>query len=367
MLKIIYYFLNKDTMMYQWQKYHIFDELSMHNCKVEILSPLDYPSVSIANEMLIKKCKSNNYDMFFTTFNEEYLFHSTVEEIKKIGIPTVLFCPDNLVAPFNHQTIAPLFDLVWLTSKETQYLFNEWGCKSIFQPYAANPNFLKPNYPLNEISKVGFIGTPHGSRISRINSLLEAGIPVSMHSSTSSMNNNFSASFSQYAKVYYNYSRYSIGRKLAIAAIKDKLIHRHINDTSEYLEIKEPVPLSMLAEANCAYSLVLSFTDASSTGVLKNPVPIVNLRNFEIPMSGGLQFTTYTEELAEYFEDGKEIILCKSKEEYIEKARYYLQPERAEERLKMKEAARFRAENEHNWYKRFSIIFNILGIKGEVK
>lgn len=111
---------------------------------------------------------------------------------------------------------------------------------------------------------------------------------------------------------------------------------------------------------------MLSFTDARSTGVLKRPVPIINLRHFELPMSGALQFTSYSDELASYFKDGEEIILCRSKEEYIERAKYWLKPENAEKRKKMKLAARKRAVAEHTWHKRFDKIFELLDIKKDL-
>ena len=123
------------------------------------------------------------------------------------------------------------------------------------------------------------------------------------------------------------------------------------------------VPFEEMAKYSCAYAAMLSFTDARSTGVLKNPVPIINLRHFELPMSGALQFTSYSDELAGYFEDEKEIILCKSKEEYVERAKYWLKPENAEKRKLMKLAARKRAVAEHTWHNRFEKIFELLGIK----
>lgn len=362
-MKIIYYFLDINTVMYQWQKFHIVDELANHNCAVEIFNPLNYETIEAANDHLLLQMQNRPYDLFMTCLNEEYLLKDTLLEIKKIGVPTLLFCPDNLVAPFRHKHIAGLFDLVWLTSQETEYLFKKWNCKTIFLPYAANPKFLQPIERKKEILNVGFIGTPHGSRIDRINILLSAGIPVTIHTNTDNLENIFfHASMSDYLKKFSAYMRYPIGRKLAEAAILDKIGHRKLADPHHCLTRKDPVPLSGLSEANGEYALVLSFTDANSTGVLKKPVNIVNLRNFEIPMSGGLQFTTYSQELARYFEDGKEIVLCKDKEEYVEKALFYLRPDQASQREKIRTAARNRAVKEHTWIRRFEKIFKELGI-----
>ena len=125
--------------------------MACHGVDIEIFSPLDYENVEVANAELIAKIKEIDYDMFMTCLNEEHLYYETLEQIKKYGIPTVLFCPDNLVAPFNHRHIANRFDLVWLTSIETEYLFKQWGCNTIFLPYAANPHFLTPTHSSEEI------------------------------------------------------------------------------------------------------------------------------------------------------------------------------------------------------------------------
>lgn len=363
-MNILYFFKNYDNMMYKWQYYHIVSEMKMHGCCIHIFSPLNYDSKEEANLRLLDEIRNKQYQLFMTCLTGYDLWPDTLKEIKKIGIPTLLFCPDNLVAPYNHRSIAPLFDLVWLTSKETEYLFNRWGAKTVFLPYAANPYFLFPTKRHGEeMLRVGFIGTLHGSRIDRVNKLLAGGVPVTVHSkSLSNTSKILSASPREYLKKIASQIKYPIGRKLVYAAIMDKLYHREIYDPNGLLEFQNVVPLTRLAETNGKYALMLSVTDADSTGILKKPVPIVNLRNFEIPMSGGLQFTTYTEEMASYFEDEKEIVFCQSRGEYIDKAKFYLRESNAQLRQKMRLAARKRAEAEDTWYCRFTVVFDKLGI-----
>ena len=362
-MKILYYFRNLGTAMYMWQVYHIVDELAHYDCTVDIFNPSDYESLDQANEQLLKKVKTEKVDLFMTCHNESLLYIDTLKKIKSLGIPTLLFCPDNLLAPFNHEHIARFFDLVWLTSHETKYLFDKWGCRSVFLPYAANPFMYKPDYSMDEIQSLGFIGTPHGTRMDHINDLVDAGVSVTVHTALKNSHPKVvSAPMNSYIRTLGAYIRYPIGRKLLIASMIDKSKKRvfHLNNN---LTIKEPVPFEEMAKYSCAYAAMLSFTDARSTGVLKNPVSIINLRHFELPMSGALQFTTYSDELASYFEDGEEIILCRSKEEYIERAKYWLKPENAEKRKGMKLAARKRGVAEHTWHNRFEKVFDLLEIK----
>lgn len=362
-MKILYYFRKENTVMFTWQVFHIVEEMTHYNCNIEIFNPLDFCDFDQANEKLLEKVKKNSYDLFMTCHNESVLHIETLVQIKK-KIPTLLFCPDNLVAPFNHEHIAPLFDLVWLTSKETEYIFKKWGCNTVFQPYAANPFFLKPMATNNEEMAVGFIGTPHGSRIDNINFLLKGGVPVVIHSSNTSFEAPFfSASSRSYYSALKSYIRFSIGRKLLLASVIDKFSHRTLLGTHPNLTIKAPIPLPDIAEYNGKYALVLSFTDANSTGVLANPVKIVNLRNFEIPMSGGLQFTMYSDEIAEYFKEDEEIILCGSRDEMIEKAKYYLKAQMSETRKRIRLKARERAEKDHTWKNRFDSVLHSLNLK----
>ena len=76
-------------------------------------------------------------------------------------------------------------------------------------------------------------------------------------------------------------------------------------------------------------------------------------------MCGGLQLASYTEELAGYFEDGKEIVLYHSKEEMVDKAKFYLDKKNESLVNSMKKAARVRAEKEHTWTRRFNEAFKI--------
>ena len=132
---------------------------------------------------------------------------------------------------------------------------------------------------------------------------------------------------------------------------------------NEQLHKVEVAPSSELYKVYSKYSLALSSTAARNTGVLKHSLYIVNFRSFEIPMSGGLQICQYTDEMAEYFDDGKEIIFYRSKDELIDKAKFYCSPDQEKTRKKMREATRIKAEAHHTWFNRFSVVFQLLNIK----
>lgn len=366
-MNIFYYFRELNTPMYKWQRIHIFDELERFGHRIITFNPLDYASINEANEVVVKNIKLvSGVDFFLTCVDSRYIYPSTIVSIKKMGIPTVLICWDNLELPFKHKNIAPLFDLVWLTSIETKYLFEKWGCKNIiFQTYAANPFVFVPNWESN-IFKLGFIGSPYGSRINVLNELLTNGIECSVYSnSLFDKGYNSSLGAIQQYKVWniltktVDYLKFPIGRKVLYSTIKNKLSSKTslLNDSS-YLYKYKSVSDKEMTWLYSNLALSLNITALRDTYILKNPISKMHLRTFEIPMSGGLEFVSYSDEIVEYFEEDKEIVLYRSKEEMIDKARFYLNEKNAHTVMKIKRLARKRAENEHTWERRFSVIFN---------
>jgi len=368
-MRILYYSKEENNYMWQWQRYHIFDELSHHNCTFDLLDSACFSSWDEANEKLLETLKNNHYDLVMTPYGDDHIYISTLKEIKKTGVPSLLFCPDNNTIPFYYKDVSRHFDLVWLTTVDTEYLFKNWGAKTIFMPFAANPFLINPTFG-DEIEKVCFIGTPHGTRPKILNTLLDGSIDLCLYSkiaeNTKLITNNGDANGITKLKGtgILDYLKFDIGRKVIFGNIVNKIFYNELlKINSQTLEIRDPLPFDILYQTYSKYSLSISSITARNTGILNNPVYFVFLRNFEIPMSGGLQICQYCPELSEYFEEDKEIIFYHSEKELIEKAKFYLRPENHGLRLSMKQAARFRAENEHTWHHRFEKIFKELNIK----
>lgn len=359
-MKVLYFFKEYDSIMYGWQRFQFIDELRHHDINIQIFNPLKYSGIYEANEVLLREIDSGNYDLFMTCHNEETLYISTLQDIKNKGIPTLLFCPDNLLIPYFYKKISKYFDLVWLTSVETEYLFKRWKSNTIFLPYAANPTNFSPEYK-QEINKICFIGTPYGSRKRIINHLINNDCQLELYANLDTSNKDSKPYIYKSGDIFFDYFKHKIGRRIILGSIAGKFnTNEHINVNSEKLVIKNPVSYNEGINLYSRYSLALSSTSARNTGYLRNPVNIINLRSFEIPMSGGIQFCAYNPEISNYFEDGKEIILYNSDYELIEKAKFYLTPDKDKLRLEMKKNARKRAETDHSWICRFNKVFNKL-------
>ncbi len=83
-----------------------------------------------------------------------------------------------------------------------------------------------------------------------------------------------------------------------------------------------------------------------------------NCRLFEVAGAGGFQICDYKPEIKNYFEEDKEIVLFKTRDEMYDKIKYYLaHPREAEE---IADNARIRAMKEHTYLHRIQSIFNII-------
>lgn len=352
-----------NTFMSQWQRIHFYDELKRYNCKFLTFNINNFDSVDAANEALKQYINKKNIDLFMTGLFNSDIYPETVEYIKKKGIPSLLLCYDNLTIPYKYMPIAKYFDYVWITEPDTKYIFDRYSIKTHFQPYAANPFYFKPNWSNTEIEEICFIGTPYGTRTNIINHLLKSEVPVSLFSNKSAGRPKQSINMKNYNKqVIFNFLRFPIGRKIISSAIKNKDRGKHLNKMDDRLTWNTPVAFEEMSQIYSSYALSLSTSSARNTEVLKKPVDIVFLRNFEISMCGGLQFCRYTDKQSSYFEDEKEIIFYHNDEEMIDKGKFYLKPSNSCLRLKMKKAARKRAEREHTWFVRFNKVFRDLGL-----
>lgn len=368
-MNILYYFKDYENYMSQWQYIHIFDELERSGHHITVYNPLAYKNPEDANKNLIpfiKKSKTK-FDLFMNCESDGFLFPSSIISIHNLGLATLLICFDNLHAPYIHKRIAPLFDLVWLTSIETKWMFEKWGCKNIiFQTYAANPYTFKPNWTTPKHS-VCFIGSPYGSRTNILNTLTASNINCDVYADTLSNKQNGKKNTIPNIKVSLleeirRALSFDIGRKVLYSKIVNKYGLRNQSELNESdcLTIHPSVSFEEMQQIYSNNSLSLNITVLRDTYLLKKPLNKMHLRTFEIPMCGGLEIAPYSEELAGYFEDGKEIVLYNSDEEFISKSRFYLDSKNDTLTIKMKQNARKRAENEHTWMNRFNNIFQNL-------
>ncbi len=100
-------------------------------------------------------------------------------------------------------------------------------------------------------------------------------------------------------------------------------------------------------KALCAAKIGLNFHVDHQPGELDRGL---NIRAFELAACGVFQLLQRVPGVTEFFEEGKEIVCFDSREEMIDKIRYYLAHD--EERQRIAAAAHARALREHTWAQR---------------
>ena len=371
-MKILYYFQELDTPMFQWQRRHFIEELSHHNVEIETFNPLFYSNVDEANEKLLLRVEKGRYDLFISNLGYyKMLYVETLETIKKKGIPTLRIAWDNLMIPYIDKVLSPHFDLVWLTSKETQSLYKKWGANTFFATYAANPYTFTYKKPFSVNRHACFVGTPHGSRAIMINNLTTNGMDVDLYhggnQSTHVENDGIQVKYNMIVpstkETIINRFKFAEGRKLLLGSLVNKFKGQTYVIKNNQLHQYPGLSHEEMINTYSSSVLSLSSSSAGHTDVLEKPLKIVNLRNFEIPMCGGIQICKYSDELASYYEDGKEIVFYSTDDELVDKAKYYMGKATDTVIYNIKEAARKKTERDHNWWKRFQLAFNLLGLQ----
>ena len=65
MIKVLYYFINEGSYMFECQIQHIVSELRDNNIQVDLCNPLDYENFDQANETVCSIVKNENYMICF--------------------------------------------------------------------------------------------------------------------------------------------------------------------------------------------------------------------------------------------------------------------------------------------------------------
>ena len=171
--------------------------------------------------------------------------------------------------------ICEYFDLSLTTSKSAIIKYLVEGGNPIYKDYAGNEKTYK-NLNLKKEYDVGFVGASYGIRGEYVKYLQDNGINV-------------------YAK--------GSGWDKGFA------------EDNEMIEIF------------CKSKIVLGF----STVGKNDDIYILKGRDFEVPFTGSFYITGHHEELKEYFDIGKDIETYSSKEDLLEKVKYYLDNEEERE------------------------------------
>lgn len=252
-----------------------------------ILKALNFLSFfSIGLYLRIKFKRLVNYDLIFVLKGLN-LSRMALMELKKSGNTIVCFNPDD---PFNSVSSGnriieciPLYDHYFIWSKRlVKKISDEFGVPTTYLPFAADPALhgLSPGSNKSEnASKISFIGNWDEEREKWLASIERSDL---------------------LALYGVNW-----GRKIRSPNLKRCIANRTLL-SGEF---------SSAVNASQINLNVLRLQNKNSC----------NMRTFEIAISGGFQLHEYSEEAADFFEEGKEIEFFRTVEELNEKISFYLE------------------------------------------
>lgn len=246
-------------------------------------------------------------DLLFTIFLGKVLHKEIIAEISTQTNTVTLnwFCDDTWRFDSFSKYWAPVFNWVVTDAKSALPKYEQIGYKNVILGGWACNHFLyrKLDYP--RIHNVTFVGQAHGNRRQVIDELRKSGVSV---------------------------ETWGLGWE------------------NGRLSQVEMIKVFNQSKIN------LNLGEASVSGVKE-----IKARDFEIPGCGGFMITgSSKDELAEYYDIGKEIIHYESTKDLIDKVKYYLDHD--SERESIAEAGYIKTLNEHTYEKRFNDIFRKIGI-----
>ncbi|MEW5805353.1 MAG: glycosyltransferase [Patescibacteria group bacterium] len=284
---------------------------------------------------------------FFVLFTEEF-DKETIKRISRSGkTQTLVWMTDDHWRFDNYSRYwANCFNWVATTDSKAPEKYKKIGYHNVIKSQWACNHFLyKPvdQLPITDYRyEVSFVGQPHGNRKAVIAKIEKSGFSVDCFGfgwpkgkvSQEEMIRIFAVS-----KINLNLGNSSVG----IHSLKG-LAHLFLKRSGKLI-----LPQSLVEIMN---NLKLT---------LKGVREQIKGRNFEVPGCGGFLLTGQADNLEEYYQDGKEIVVFKDTNDLIEKIRYYLKNDK--EREVIASAGYQRTLRDHTYEKRFDEIFQKIGLK----
>ena len=240
------------------------------------------------NRRVVKQCKENRYDLVFIYYST-LLYGQTIKRIKALGCKVFMYCNDN---PFSKQyklyiwrhlkKQIPYYDIVYAYRKSNIEDYKKYGANKVellCSYYMSERNYYIPDTEIElDVPDVVYIGhKENDGREGYIKALLDANISIGL-----------------------NHAWESFGYRNELTKVFSKNVA-----TLQYNEI--------LNKAKIAIVFLSTLNGDTYTR-----------RCFEIPAVKTMMIAPYTEELAEMYKEGEEIVFYRNKEDFVDKIKYYL-------------------------------------------
>jgi spore maturation protein CgeB len=303
------------------------------------------------------------FDLFFAYLMDGMIDPGVVDEIRLAGVPTCNFSCNNVHQFRLVAELSPHFDYSLHSERDVAAKFRAVGATPLWWPMASNSYYAHPVDVPRDFG-ASFVGGNYGVRSEYALHLLESGIDLHLFGPRWTLPTRLAKikrkarrdltlakallarSLVAQARATADAAKIDATRRLAIGYPRN--VHQPVSDDEV---------VRLYSRSNVSLGFLEVFDQHDST---KAVLQHLHLREFEAPMSGALYLTNYSDELAEFFEPDREVLVWRCRHELLEKARYY--SERPEAGNAIRLAGRERALACHTYERRFEELFSSIGI-----
>ncbi len=302
-------------------------------------------------------------DLVFGYFYSSVAYADTIAEIRRSGVPTVNFSCNNVHQFELVEPIAREFDLCIVPEAAAIEKFRAAGARPVRIQLAANPQAYHP-CPEPRVYDVTFVGQRYADRADYLLYLHRNGVNVRAWGAGWQPAKRANLDTLRAAVALVEDERLDGVRRIVRAKLTTRAapaVAAAPADTVDTSAFGGPRRLQRdLVRTFSQSHISLGFATAGDSHRGPQRLTHLRLREFEAPMSGALYLTEQQQELAEYFDIGREVLCYENQDDMLDQARYYLaHPEQAEQ---IRRAGRHRSLREHTWQHRFQQLFDALGL-----
>lgn len=295
------------------------------------------------NRLLLEKVSEVQPQLcFFVLFTDE-IDKRTIQQISESGTVRTInwFCDDHWRFDNFSKFYAPYFHWVVTTDKGSVEKYKKMGCQQVIRSQWACNHFLYRPQKSATAHAVTFVGRAHSTRRKVLGQLAARGLDVECWGR--------------------GWNRGRVGDDDMLSVFSGSKVNLNFAESSVVAGWKPFVKIFLKRRADGSLRMnslpemlgSLSFGRQGARSQIKG-------RNFEIPGTGGFLLTQYVDGLEEYYRLDEEVVVFRSVDELVEKAKYYLMHDA--EREAIRSAGYARTIQEHTYEQRFNQIFRTIGL-----
>ena len=314
---------------------------------LDVFSPDDRHYIEVnrplASEELLRQIRAAHkrrpLDLFFSYFYSASVETDAIEEIRRLGIPTMNWYCNASYQLHLVAELAPAYDFCLVPEYDRLEEYRQLGANPIYCQEAANPQVYRGYPELDREFDVTFVGQRYGDRPGFVRALADAGADIQVWGN---------GWVEKPPRTLKGRVRRIVRRTLRPElTVPRERCHPPLDDDGY-------VKMYSRSKVNLGFAKVAA---ALGDGTV---VKQVRLRDFEAPMSGGFYLAEFSEELAQFFEPDREIVCFEEHDDLVELATYYLKHDEARERIRI--AGQARALRDHTWQARLTAVFAEAGL-----